>query len=59
MWIFQDFSVTQILREVKFWDSRGAETAVFIILRAVKIVNVVNLSLLKVQKFINIKIQSL
>ena len=26
MWKFQDFSISQILREIKFWDSRSAKT---------------------------------
>ena len=29
MWKFRDFSVTQILREINFMDSRRAKTAVF------------------------------
>ena len=52
MWKFQDFSITQILREINFWDSRSAKTAIFSILGAVNFVNLVNFSLQKVQKFI-------
>ena len=59
MWKFQDFYVTQILREINFGDSRNAKTAVFAILGAVKFGQLVNFSLQKVQKSIKIKIQSL
>ena len=59
MWKFQDFSITQILREINFGDSRSAETAVFAILGAVNFVHLVNFSLEKEHKFIKIKIQSL
>jgi len=52
MWKFQDFSITQILREINFEDSRSAKTAIFAILRAVNFVLLVNISLQKVQKFI-------
>ena len=30
MWKFQDFSITQILREINFGDSRGAKSAISI-----------------------------
>ena len=59
VWKFQDFSVTQILREIKFEESRSAKTAVFAILEALNSVDLVNSSLQKVQKFIKIKFQSL
>ena len=36
MWKFHDFSITQILREIDFWDSRGAKSAIFAILEALK-----------------------
>ena len=26
---FHDFSITQILREIKFWDSRSAKSAIY------------------------------
>ena len=29
MWKFQDFCITQILREINFVDSRSAKTAIF------------------------------
>ena len=34
MWKWQDFSTTQILREIKFWDSRSAKSAIVTILEA-------------------------
>ena len=27
-WKFHDFSITQILREINFWDSRSAKSAI-------------------------------
>ena len=51
VWKFHDFSVTQILREINFGESRSSENAVFAIHWAQ---NLVNFSLQKVQKFINI-----
>ena len=50
MWKFQDFSITQILREINFEDSRMAKTAIFAILRAVNFVQMVNFSLKKSTK---------
>ena len=50
VWKLQDFSITQILRETNFWDSRNAKTAVFAILRAVMFVHMKNFSLQKLQK---------
>ena len=32
MWKFQDFPITQILREINFVDSRSAKNAIFAIL---------------------------
>ena len=58
VWIFQDFCITQILREINFVDSRSAKTAVFAISGDVIFVHLVNFSLQKVQKFIKAKIQS-
>ena len=29
LWKLHDFSITQILREIKFWDSRNAKSAIF------------------------------
>ena len=51
--------ITQILREINFWDSRNAKTAIFAILRAVDFVNLVNFILQEVQKFTKIIIQTL
>ena len=55
---FQDFSLPQILREINFEESGSAKNAVFAILGAVNFVHLVNIRLLKVQKFMKIKIQS-
>ena len=48
----QDFSVTQILREINFGDSRSSIAAVFVSLEAPNLANWVNFSLQKGQKFI-------
>ena len=29
MWKFHDFSITQILREINFWESKSAKSAIF------------------------------
>ena len=34
MWKFHDFSITQILREIKFGDSRSAKSAILSSLEA-------------------------
>ena len=34
VWKFQDFSVTQILREINFWDSKNAKLAILTHLEA-------------------------
>ena len=47
VWKIQYFCTTQILREINFGDCRSAKTAVFAILRAVKIVHIINFSLKK------------
>ena len=60
VWKFQDFCITQILREINLEDSRSTKTAFLAILRANNFVHLVNFSLKKkIQKFINIKIKSL
>ena len=46
---FQDFSVTQILREINFREFRRPKPAFFAILGALNFVNIVNISLQKVQ----------
>ena len=56
VWKFQDFCITQIIREINFEHSRSAKTAIFALLRAVNFVQLVNFSFQKVQKFIKIKI---
>ena len=35
VWKFHDFSITQILREINFWDSRSAKSAISTQLEAV------------------------
>ena len=52
----QDFSVTQILREINFGESRSSKIAIFAIFGAF---DLVHFSFQKVQKFIKIKIQCL
>ena len=55
MWIFQDFSVIQILREINFGRSKSFKTDISAIFLALNFVNLVNFSLQKVHKFIKIK----
>ena len=45
MWKFQDFSVSQNLRETNFGESRSPKNAIFAILAALKFANLVNFSL--------------
>ena len=52
VWKFHDFSITQILREINFGDSRSAESAIYTILGAVNFVLLVIFSLEKVQNVI-------
>jgi len=52
VWNFHSFSITQILREINFGDSRSAKSAVFVILESVNFLYLVNFCLQKVQKFI-------
>ena len=59
VWKFQDYCITGILREINFVDFGRAKSAVFAILGALNFVNLVNISLQKAQKSIEIKIQSL
>ena len=42
VWNFQDFCVTQILREMKFWNSRSQKYVVFAILGALDCYNLDN-----------------
>ena len=39
VWKFQDFSVTQILREIKFGQFKSTKTVVFAILEALNLVD--------------------
>ena len=50
MWKFQEFCVSEILREINFVDSRSAKTTIFAILGAVNFVHLVNFSLQNVPK---------
>ena len=50
MWKFQDFSVTQILREIKVGESRSSKTAIFATCKALNFVNLMNFSLQKMKK---------
>ena len=52
VWKIHDFSVTQILREVNFGESRSCKTAIFAISGALNFDDLVNFSLQKVQKSI-------
>ena len=45
VWKFQDFSVTQILREIVFGGSRCSKIAILAILGALNFVDFVNFSL--------------
>ena len=59
VWKFHDFSITQILREINFAESRSAKNVIFTILGALNSVDLMNFSFQKVQKCIKVKIQSL
>ena len=61
VWKFEGFSVTQILREINFKESRNpkAKTDVFAIFGVMNFVNLVFFILQNVQKFIKIKIHRL
>ena len=37
VWKFHDFSITQFLREINFWDSRNAKSAIFTHLEALNL----------------------
>ena len=56
VWKFQDFPITQFLRDIHFRESRRSEAA---ILGAPNFANLVNFNVLKLQKFIEITIHSL
>ena len=58
LWKFQDISITQILREINFEDSRSAKSNIFAILGALTFVNVVDFSLQNVQIFRRLKNQN-
>ena len=44
----EDFSVTQILREINFGETRSSETAIYAIFGALNLVDLVNFSFQKV-----------
>ena len=46
MWKFQDFSVTHILREISFGDSKSSKIAIFAIFGALNLVDLVIFSFL-------------
>ena len=58
MWKFHDFPITQILREISFGESKSSKTAVFAILGALNVDNLVNCSLLKVQNSDPVNVRS-
>ena len=51
VWIFQDFCITQILREINFGDSKGAKPADFRIFGALNFANLVNFNFQNVPKW--------
>ena len=59
VWKLQDFSVTQILREITFGESSNFKNAVFAVLGVLNFVNLVDFGFLKVQKLIKTQIQTL
>ena len=59
MWKFHNFSVAYILREINFGESRSSKIVVLVILGGLEMIDLVNCSLQKMQKFIKIAIQSL
>ena len=59
VWKFQDFSVTQVLREINFGEPRSIKTAIYAVLGALNFVDLVDFSLQKMKKFIKIKVRSL
>jgi len=58
VWKFHDFSVTQILREINFGESKSSKTIIFAIFGALRFVDLVDFSFQKMQKYIKLKIQS-
>ena len=54
VWKFQDFSVTQVLREINFGEPRSIKTAIFAVLGALNFVDLVDFSLPKEQKFLKL-----
>ena len=50
MWKFQDFAITQVLREINFEEFRSCKSAVFVILGALNFVHLVNFNFDKFKK---------
>ena len=59
LWKFEDFPFTQILREIKFGESRNSKTAICAFLEGLNFVKLVNCNLQKVHNFIKSWIQNL
>ena len=52
MWKFDEFSVTQILREINFEESISSKIALFANLEALKMINLVHFSLTESSKIL-------
>ena len=59
MWKFHDFSITRILREINFRDSRSAKSPILTHLEAINFVHLGIFAIFKCENFIKTKIQSL
>ena len=59
VYVHRDFKIFLLLRFYVKSTRKSSKTAVLVILGALNIVDLVNISIQKVQKFIKIKIQSL
>ena len=59
VWQFQDFSVTQILGEINFGESRSSKNAIFGNFKASEFCSLGKNQPSKVQKLIKIRVQSL
>ena len=54
VWKFQDISVIQILLQINFGEARSSNPAIFAFFGALNLVDLVNFSLQKVQKFLEV-----
>ena len=59
VWKLQDLTITQILCEINYGESRSSKTTTFALLGALNFVGLVNFTFQKVQKIHKIKIQNL